>query len=152
MKKAQEFAKSGKYKEAIELLEKAEKYPVVHPEIYVRKAIYTQLSDTDVKYELEDAENFLRKALSIDDEYINALIELGAFYFVESKSADAKKLLKKAIKILKSNLNDAILTLAKCIEEIEGPQNAIEYLINVKLEIIDKKKFNNLLKEFEDMK
>lgn len=150
LKRANELAKSEKYKMAIALLEKAERLPLIHPEIYVRIAMYIQLSGDDVKYELRDVERFLKKALTIDDKYVNALIELGDFYYVENEPIKAEKLLTKAIKILKWQLNDTIITLAKCIEEKQSKREATKFLEQIGNNLLDYRKIEKLKHEFKN--
>ncbi|MEO8666340.1 MAG: CDC27 family protein [Ignavibacteria bacterium] len=150
IKKADKLTRLGNIEQAINVLDDAENLPLVHPEVYVRKAIYMQLSSENEKYNLKDIEGILKKALAIDDEYINALIELGDIYYIENEFKKAKEILNKAIKLNTSSIIEAVTLMAKCIEESDSKEKAIKYLEDFKKNTFGNNKIDSLIKEFRN--
>jgi|WetSurSiteA1Bulk_404760.scaffolds.fasta_scaffold14004_2 tetratricopeptide (TPR) repeat protein len=143
--------RADKYTEALREIEKLEKASILYPKILVLKGICIFCSDKLNKYTYEDVILFYKKALLIDDEYVEALIELGHHYYSsENKSIKAIPLFRKSLKILKNQVTDSILGYAKCIEEVESSKEAIRYLKNIKTSFLDAKKIDDLIKEYSD--
>ncbi len=148
---AKDNCKLGKYDEAIKLIDIAIADQVLYPEVLLQKASCLQLTNgKDIS--IEDIENLYQQALSIDDNYYNTLIELANFQFaVLDKTLQAKENFESALAILQSAVTEAVMGIAKCIEETENEKSAIKYLSEISTNILDKEKIANLSNEFKDI-
>jgi len=143
--------RAEKYSIALQELEKLENDQLLYPKILVLKGMCIFLSEQEGKYSYKDIIQNYKKALSIDNEYVNALLELGHHYYAaENKSEKAIPLFEKAINILKDQQSDAVIGLAKCKEELEGKSSALKFLETINSTVLDGKKIENLKKEFSE--
>jgi tetratricopeptide (TPR) repeat protein len=151
LNKIYSLMRAEKYSLALKELEKLENVPLLYPKVLVLKGICVFLAEDDNKYSYNDISKIYKKALSIDDENVSALLELGHHYFSsENKSELAIPLFDKAIRILQDELVDAIIGMAKCIEELKSPKKALKFLMNSKSKLLTTKKINDLIKEFSE--
>ena len=148
---AKDNCKLGKYDEAVKLIDNAIADQVLYPEVLLQKASCLQLTNgKDIS--IEDIENLYQQALSIDDNYYNTLTELANFQFaVLDKTLQAKENFERALAILQSAVTEAVIGIAKCIEETENEKSAIKYLSEISTNILDKEKIANLSNEFKDV-
>lgn len=140
-----------RYNEALRHLEELEKQPLLYPKVYVLKGICVFLTDSEDNYDYEDVTRLYKEALQIDSEYVNALLELGHHYFsAENQSRLAVPLFEKAIKILTDQFTDAIVGLAKCIEDLESSNEAIHCINNMMEKFKDNNKISDLIEELKE--
>lgn len=140
-----------KYSDALKEIEKFEGMGLVYPKLFVLKAHCIALSDELEKYTYKDILLSYKKALSIDDDFVEALIRLGYHYYgSHDNSKKAIPLFDKSLNILKDQVVDSIVGYANCIEELESPQKAIRYLRKVKSEFLNVKKIDDLIQEFSE--
>lgn len=140
--------KSGKYDEAVTILEEIEKQGMLNPAILVKKGNCVLLGSGE-RYSLSDVEKMYKKALSIDNKYVEALIELGYFYLnVMDDAKHAKPYFQNAIDCLRDSMTESIIGMSKCISEIDSDEKALQFLNDVLSVTIDSAKINTQKKEF----
>jgi len=130
--KVKELFKNKEYDKALielQLVEKDFSIPLP-PNIYVLKGVCILLGkDINAPLELKDAEEAYLKALEIDSEHINALLELGFFYMnVEDDAGKALSQFKKAFTLSRSQFTEAIQGYAECLNELESKEKALEFI------------------------
>ena len=87
------------------------------PRLLVLKAMCLLLSEEDGP--LEDVESALRAALSLDDEYVDAYLELGWFlYAVQDQTTEAQAAFDRALHVLRKLNCEVIRGLLACAEEL----------------------------------
>ena len=93
-----------------------------HPDnvqLLVYKSQLIQMMSDGSEVLLENARDALKKALSIDPNYIPALIELGWFIFAHDDNAKrASKYFLKAMKLANSYANDCVRWIKDCFLEM----------------------------------
>lgn len=137
------------YKEALALVEKAEREGLLHPELLVWKGRCLQLVD-DTPYQLSDIENIFNQALDIDSEFTPAMLELGWFYFnVLDDATQAVELFERAITILRRQLTDAVIGKIKCLLETKKRDEVLKYLSSVTQQPLDLSKIQKIRDEIE---
>lgn len=93
------------------------------PRLLVLKAMCLQLSQ--VEGPLEDVESALREALRLDDEYIDAHLELWRFlYAVQDQTRDGQAEFEKALTLLRKQNAEVIQGLLACAEEFTPEADA----------------------------
>jgi tetratricopeptide (TPR) repeat protein len=140
--------KKEQYREAISLIEEAEREGLLHPAVLVLKGCCIQLSDKETPYELSDAERAFEQALKIDADFIPAIIELAWFYLnVLDDAVRAEPLFERAIKLHRSMLTEAFIGMAKCLSEIRSKEMAKEYLEEAVNRSLDLTQIQNAIAE-----
>lgn len=98
-------------------IQELERTAKVSPRLLVLKAMCLQLSKEDGP--LEDVESALQEALSLDDEYVDAYLELGWFlYAVQDQTAQAQAAFDRALHLLRKQNFEVIRGLLACAEEL----------------------------------
>jgi tetratricopeptide (TPR) repeat protein len=140
-----DLAAEDKIGEALDRIREIEGQVPLPPNLLVYKALYIQTAET-ASYGLPDAEIALETALAIDDEHVEALIELGYFRYLKmEKEEEAISLFEDAIHICKRELAEAIEGYAKCLRVLKGENAALNYLATVKDTIIDISELEKLM-------
>lgn len=145
--KIKELYSNNRYDLAISLINKSE-YLNQNPMILVWKARCLQLLNENVPNDvLEQVENCLKRALDLDSEHQEALIELAFFYLrVLDDARKARPLFEKNLTLIKSNAIECIIGMTECISDLETDDIALGYL-NKNIEItLDVEKFNETRK------
>jgi tetratricopeptide (TPR) repeat protein len=138
----QKRLRCGDVKSALLEIEALERTANLTPRLLVLKAMCLQLSEEDGP--LEEVEIALRAALSMDDEYIDAHLELGWFlYAVQDQTSEGKKHFDEALHLLRKLNSEAIRGLLACAEELTPEESQVE--LRAKLG-------NLLLTEIQDKK
>jgi len=115
-----ELISSGRYDEASKILSERERSGRLSSSELVLKGRCLQLSAHGGRQELEEAERAFSAALSTDQEYVPALLELGWFYHaVQNDRTQALPLFERALAICKAQLEDAAKGISECLEESE---------------------------------
>ena len=137
---------------ALDKIDEIEKNTGTFPYLLVMKGVCIQLADPDKNdYELDDAKRAFETALEIEGDYISALIELGWFTSViEGNANEAKKFFEQALSLAKSQLTEAVQSLAKCVDELEGKKNAIQLIDDVISSPMEMEKIAELKKYIEE--
>ena len=139
--------KADDYDGVLKEIKKLEQNSLLPLNILVLKGTCIRLSDNQDIYSLEDAEKSYKKALAIDPDYVEALIELGYFYL--DVMDDAKKAFpyfEDAIRVIKGQVNEAFIGHAFCMSELESPDKAINLIQNLQISI-DKEKVEDSIKK-----
>jgi len=117
IRKIRKLAIAGKYNEALELLETIPKQYMTS-DMWVKRGIYMQLGDGTDTYSLADAKESFKRAIALNPNNVEAMIELGYFlYAVEDNAIDAKRHFRKAVNLLSKLNNEALSGIKKCVEE-----------------------------------
>jgi len=88
------------------------------------------------------------EALSIDEDYVEALNELGYLnYAVLDDAAKARPLFERAHELCKSQMTESVTGLANCIFELEGREKALEFVHEVLAEPFDMEEITTLKQE-----
>lgn len=118
-----------RFSEAIAFLHEIEKQRELTPAELVSMAHCNQLAPDEGEWDLKDSEKAFKKALSIEHDYLPALIELGFFYYaVEDDPARALPFFQQAIEISRLHLTEASMGMAGCIEELQSQESASKFL------------------------
>lgn len=142
------LCEAGEHNRALELLERGQKQSIPNPKILVWKGICSQLRSTENQYQLADVEQMFLKALEIDDESVEALLELGWFYLnVSDDATRAQTFFSKAMEIEKKALTDAIIGLARCLKETASAEEAAVFLEKSRFDAIDSERLNDEIDE-----
>ena len=149
LSKIRKYIKEKKYEEAFNILENAEKKNILCPELLILKARILQLSNFG-EYDLTDIEKIYKRALLIDENYINTLIEIGYFYYaVLDNNKLAEKYFKKALRKCKKQMTEIVIGLTKCKEEY-SIENALNFLENVRFQTLEFSKLDDLKKNLKE--
>lgn len=129
-------------------LEKEHSLPI---DVLIIKGACIQLGSETSPYKLEDAEAAYKKALEIDPESLEALIEAGYYYFVMDNRADiAKPYFEKVISIARTRLTEAIIGIAECISET-SPKKALRFIEKAVKNTADSKMIDKTIAEIKKM-
>ena len=130
-------------------LEKLEQQLDLPPNILVAKAACIQLGSEKTTYTLDDVEAALKKALEIDADNVEALIEIGYFYnYVLDKPAIAKPYFQKALSFSRKQLSDSIKGIAECISET-SPKKALDFIKKASKDTLDSRIIKNTVTEIK---
>ena len=145
---------SHRFNEVLNLLDEFEKTTPLTPKLLIIKGDCIQLAIPGDKYDLPDVELAYRKAIAIDNQYVEAWKELGWFYLcVEDDSKRAIVAFQKSIKICykksvqknkslrcsRQEMTEAVIGKAMCLLEIFSASDALTYLECNKLKnLLDK--------------
>jgi len=92
------------------------------PRREVLKAMCLQLSEAGGP--LEDVNSALQQALLLDDEYVEAHLEMGWFlYAVQDQTKDAQEAFERALHLLGRQNSEVIRGLLACAEELAPETN-----------------------------
>lgn len=80
-----------------------------------------------IKYSLDAAHSDLKKALEIDDMYVDALIEMGNIQLELSDPIRAKQFFEKAVSISRRQLSRSVWGIVDCLLITNGREEAISY-------------------------
>lgn len=128
----------GRYTEALSYLEESEDAGGVHPGVLVWKARCILLADKPTGYNLSDVEGMLQRALSADDEYLPAIIDLAYFYLNVLDNAERGRLLfTKALELCAETATEAVVGAAQCIAELESTDAALNFLTNAEAQLLN---------------
>jgi hypothetical protein len=117
-----------KYDEAFQVAEEAERAGQDSPAILVWKSRSLMLS-AHSSVSADEVENWLNRALLLDDEYVPAMMELAYFFLnVKDNAAKALGIFQKALPIVKDNATETTLGLAKSLAECDSPEAALAFL------------------------
>ena len=126
--KFKELYLAGRDDEALHELASVEKEHSLSIDVLIIKGACIQLGSGTAPYTLSDAEAAYKKALEIDPENLEALIEVGYYYFVMDNRADiARPYFDKALSIARIRLSEAIKGIAECISET-APSEALGFI------------------------
>ena len=144
--------REGRYKEALALIETIEREGLLHPEVLVWKGRCIQLDDERTAYELSDAEQAYKQALSIDNEFTPAIVELAYLYLnVLDDAKQANTLFKKAVHSYKMLMTEAVVGLAKSIAEVKSKEAALRYLLTISTSLLDRSEIEEARKDIESL-
>ena len=116
------------FSSALKLLHDSETLQQLTPRDLLLKGRILQLADGG-ESNLEEAEAALASALEMDEHNIEAMIELGYFYYaVADDTKKAKRLFDRAISLSREMLGDAVLGKGKCLAELSSPVAAVRFL------------------------
>lgn len=134
----------GDYKRALSLIEELEELGIVHPDILVWKGRCLQLVDK-TSYGLSDIENTFKEALSLDPDYVPAIVELAWFYLnVYDDAQRAGVLFERAFGVVRETLAGIVKGMAKTLSETEGKREALEYLSKMKHSFLQEEEVEEL--------
>lgn len=141
--------REGNYKEALGLIETIEGGAgIIHPSILVWKSRCLQLAEDTAPYQFSDIEASLKRALSIDEEYLPAIIDLAYFYLnVLDDAGAAKELFERAIKLCREEVTEVITGLAQCLAEKESKEAALNFLNDATSHTLDQERVEEVKKE-----
>jgi tetratricopeptide (TPR) repeat protein len=138
-----ELVRSGHFDEAALYLSKLEKDRGLTPAELVLKGQLIQLGSVDNTFSLENAEAAFRSALSLDPEYVPALLELGWFlHSAEDNSAQALPLFDRALDLCKKQLKGAVEGRKECVEELESADVAEQFVKQLRRELLHELDFS----------
>ena len=142
--KVRDLAQEERFDEALVAIAEIEKTTALTPNLLVLKGICLELAEKQPA----DAEHAFRAALDIDDEYIEALNELGSFYLtVGEDSAKAMPLFEKAVDICEAQMTEAVVGMAVCLMNTAGKDKALQYLKDVRKSALDLERIEEIEKE-----
>lgn len=128
----------GEYKEALSLLEEIENGGHVCPSVLVWKARCILLADEATPYSLSDVEEMLGRAISLDDQYLPATLDLAYFYLNVLDDAErGNPLFRRALELCKEATTEAIVGAAQCIAELDSDGAALEFLSSAYTQTLD---------------
>jgi tetratricopeptide (TPR) repeat protein len=109
----------------IAILEKKHGLPL---DVLIIKGMCIQLGSEKSPYRLDDAESAFKKALEIDPDNLEALIEIGHYYrAIDDRDDIAKTYFEKAFSIARTRISEAIQGIALCISET-NPSEALSFI------------------------
>lgn len=134
----------GQHERALDLILDAEENGTLPPSILVLKGNLILLSESD-RFASLDPETAYVEALAIDDEYVDALVELGMYYLnVRDNAEEAKRFLQKAIEVSRRQLVDSAIGLAEAVLESSGARAALLTLDSVVASLVDDDRIGEL--------
>ncbi|MBC8044471.1 MAG: hypothetical protein IAF08_13615 [Rhizobacter sp.] len=142
LKKVKVLFSQRKYSEILRLTESplvvaAIENGVIHPEILVWKGRSILLSD-DTTYKLSDVEKAYRKAIHMDENCTEALIELGFYYLnIMDNAKKAEVYFSKAINIYRERNTEVAIGMADTIMETQSSPSAAKFLKNSGTHLLD---------------
>ena len=138
-----------KYDEALKEVAMLEKEYSLPPNLLIIKAACIFLGSGTTAYSLDDAETAYKRALEIDPENVEALIEAGYHYLnVLDKREIAKHYFDKAISISRTRNSDAIIGMAECISET-SPKKALQFLNKTVSKAVDLKMIEKTIRDIK---
>jgi tetratricopeptide (TPR) repeat protein len=130
--KIQQLAREEQYDEVLELIDDLEKTSELPSNLLVLKGIAIGKAEK-TNYRLSDAESAFRKALEIDEECIDALMELGWLYLMTRDDAQtSKSLFDKAFDICRRKLTESVIGIAKSLHETDGKAKVLQFLEDIR--------------------
>lgn len=132
-----ELGQQNRHAEALDLMDRIEQSGErLPPNVLVLKGIFIQVAP-DSRHTLDDSEEAFRQALAIDEECVEALLELGWLYQAAyDDSASAKPVFEKAYEISRRQITESLLGMAKCIREIDGKAPALRFLRRMRTRVL----------------
>jgi tetratricopeptide (TPR) repeat protein len=120
-----------------------------NPIVLVWKSRCLQLLNDNVPNNvLEEVEECLTKALNLDSEHQEALIELAYFYLrVLDDAKRAKPLFERSLSLVISNATESIVGIAECVSDLESDDLALKYLDKNRAIFIEPDKFQEAREE-----
>jgi tetratricopeptide (TPR) repeat protein len=141
---------SENYADALRVIGEAEEQGRISPAMLVWKSCCMLLSEDPV-FEPSEVEKILQQALSLDDEYLPAMIDLAYFYLnMEDDAEAALPLFKEALSLCADNATEIIIGLGQCLSETESPGAALEFLESNAAVQIDPSQLQELKAELKD--
>ena len=151
-KEFQQLVKNEEFDRALMELNILEKNNALPANILVTKGICIQLGSEHIPYNLQDAEMAFKTALEIDDEYIDALIELGCYYnSCEGNAEKALPYFKKACELASSQITEVIQRLAECISETKSPREALDFIDEAVRSTVNEQNINDTVTELKKL-
>jgi lipopolysaccharide biosynthesis regulator YciM len=148
MNEVYKLINTGDYQQAITELEILEKGLVLNPNILVLKGICLQLTDEDSRYSLSDVEEMFKEAYRIDRECLEAIVELAWFNLnINDDAQTAIKLFEQVFESYREKMTEIVIGVAQCMVETKSPQESINYLEKISVDVVDKNKIESLKKE-----
>ena len=130
--------------------------PLTIPELVAKSRALQLAEGEDSENEAEDglkaAERALVTALALDEDSVEALVDLGYFYYaVENDASRAKPLFERALSICRTGIIESASGVAGCLSELSSPLEAREFLLGLRQDLIHEidAKFEPLLDEYE---
>jgi tetratricopeptide (TPR) repeat protein len=154
---ARELFLMKKYDEVLEILnlpiiEEALQHGILNPELLNLKGMCIQMKDSMDNFELEDIANCYQKALEINKNDHDALVELGYYYYVlMNDSEKAESLFKSALEKCRNNLTEIIIGLVKVISEKNSFEQVEIFLSQIKDASFDLKKVQEELEYLKSL-
>jgi tetratricopeptide (TPR) repeat protein len=129
-------------------LEKEHKLPI---DVLIIKGTCIQLGSEKTPYILSDAESAYKKALEIDPENLEALIEAGYYYFVMDNREDiARPYFYKAFSIARKRISEAVRGIAECISET-SPKKALRFIESAAKDTVDLRMINKTVADIKKL-
>ncbi|HEV8578938.1 MAG TPA: hypothetical protein VGX68_07615 [Thermoanaerobaculia bacterium] len=126
---------AGSYDKALEELRGIEERRSLSPHELVLKGRCLQIGSGSTS-ELQEAEQAFREALTIDQDYAPALLELAWFlHAVEDDSTKALPLFERALEITKRQLIEAARGKYECLEELQSQEASDNFLQRLRREL-----------------
>lgn len=146
-----DLAQDERFDEALKLIGEIEKTTHLPPNLLVLKGICIVLADTGK--EPTEAEYAFREALAVDDEYVEALNELGNYYLtIKEDPAKAMPLFEKALDVAESQVTESVMGLAISLLHTAGRDRALQFLRDVRKGHIDMERIEELEQELKKAK
>ncbi len=112
------YIRDRNYRAALSLIDAALRSEALSPRLHVLKATCLQLSEDE--HTLAEVESALRDAISVDDAYVDAHLELGWYYLnVLDDAPKAKAEFERARDLLRKMNVEVTKGLSACAEELE---------------------------------
>lgn len=139
-----------RFDEALDKLIELGEMIELSPYLLVLKGKHILLSDKG-PYELADARKAFEAALDIQEDCVEALLELGWFHYaVEDNAAEAKPFFEKALAVSKGQTTEIVEGFAKCLCEIAGKDKALEFIGDILAKSpLDEEKIAEVKEEIE---
>jgi lipopolysaccharide biosynthesis regulator YciM len=145
-----ELCRRKQYAAALVEIEKNEQMGIVSSQLLVLKGRCLQQEGVEQNYTLEDAETALVAALELESESVEALTELGWFYFKHDQAEHALSFFQRAFEVANAQLSEAATGVARCLHEVWGPEDALRYLGRVREQVVDEMILEGVQEEMKD--
>ena len=128
---AYSLANENNFSKALALISLLEsENEVLDSSLLVLKGRCIQLAEETI-YTLDDAKSAFLKAIQINAKSIEALTELGWFYYnVQDEPSKAKEYFQQALSYSKDNLLESIDGCSRCIKELESENESKAFIKN----------------------
>jgi tetratricopeptide (TPR) repeat protein len=132
-----ELVRSERFDEAALYLSKLEEERRLTPAELVLKGRLIQLGSASNALSLEDAEAAFHSALSMDPDYVPALLELGWFlHAVEDDTTQGLSFFERALDVCRNQMSEAVRGKMECLEELESEEAAQKFLKKLRRELL----------------
>lgn len=112
------LARDSKFDEAVEMIDAIEAQGFTSPQLQLLKGMYLQLGESE-KYSLDDVVSSFERAIELDDEYVEAYIELGWFLCrVVDDPLRARSAFEVALRLSIELRDQAKMGLVECAREL----------------------------------